>query len=68
MYIIAKVMFNIMSKEIQYENKVSSLESCVQTAMLYLYSEVRLIFFYKNLFKGWICHVTYCFFFFLIEC
>lgn len=30
MYIIAKVMFNIMSKEMQYENKVSSL---VQTAM-----------------------------------
>lgn len=47
MYIIAKVMFNIMSKEIQYENKVSSLESCVQTAMLYLYSEVRLIFFIR---------------------
>lgn len=33
MYIIAKVMFNIMSKEMQYENNVSSLESVVQTAM-----------------------------------
>lgn len=57
MCIIAKVMFNIMRKEIQYENKVSSLESCVQTAMLYLYSEVRLNFFIRISFKGWIHHV-----------